>query len=168
MNPLMPFSFLSHGDISPHHFSPSHLTTIDAFLLINLMYIIYITWLLTILFGSWTNSHIYIALHIRGSKSGCYILLPIMFSLSSMHITIQVYTYIQFLHQSFTRPHCILQLHQTFTCPMPLFLSIVSFLLPIYSLFVGGIASFFPFKYTIFGVLLSKYSIHVLIFKLFL
>jgi hypothetical protein len=44
---------------------------------------------------------------------------------------------------------------------MPLFLSIVSFLLPIYSLFVGGIASFFPFKYTIFGVLLSKYSIHV-------
>jgi hypothetical protein len=46
---------------------------------------------------------------------------------------------------------------------MPLFLSIVSFLLPIYSLVVGGIASFFPLKYTILGVLLSKYSIHVFV-----
>jgi hypothetical protein len=86
--PLMPLSFLSRGFISPCHFSPSHITTIDVFLLINLMYIIYITWPSTILFNSWPNSHIYITLHIWGSKSGCHILLPIIFSLSSVHITI--------------------------------------------------------------------------------
>jgi hypothetical protein len=85
---LMPLSFLSHGVISPHHFSPSRLSTIDAFLLINLMYIIYITWPSTIIFNSWPNSHIYITLHIWGSKSGCYIPLPIIFSLSSVHIAI--------------------------------------------------------------------------------
>jgi hypothetical protein len=82
--PLIPLSW-SH---IPHHFSPSRLTTIDVFLLINLMYIIYITWPSTILFISWPNSHIYITLHIWGSKSGCYIPLPIIFSLSSVHIAI--------------------------------------------------------------------------------